>query len=636
MKNKSFEKLLPRLAMTMTFLFLLIIIPINMWFQLYIQHNTQKRSAEEMFGQFEQQIRLNEKELENTRKEFAERCIQAADAVAFCVMLDKNLVFNREETRELADKLEIDEIHYFSQKGEIIEGTHPKYFGFTFDSGEQMNFFKPMLEDRTMKLCQEIMPNTAEGKPMQYAAVWTEDGSYIVQIGMEPRRLQEEMEEKSLQNIIRGFPFEVSGYLHIIDKNTNTVVASTKETMVGMDFDKELRARESAYEIRTLHEMFGGKHYCVYLKEYDDYIFVRTYESLYSFYSMLKSSGLVIFYTVIGSIGIVWMIRRYVKRKLVSNLNAINRELRKIEDGNIEKITLNTGITEFEEVLFYINRMLDNIRLNWDKFSYIMDKAGIPVGIYEKNTFYKKAFVNDRLIEILDIGKEDASPEEMNSRVEEKLRQAQQKELDGFEHIFEYGGKENRKYLRIEKITDDQSVLYYVTDVSFWWEEMNHVKERSSIDELTGVYNRRGFYEKMESLFEQEDAGGCAAMLMIDADNLKKINDTFGHNAGDQYLRTIAKELQKAAGERSVCGRLGGDEFVVFLYGMEQEELKKRIAAIKAVRGQRFETELKNQEYGIQFSLGASFYPLEGEDFHLLMRIADERMYQEKNYRKSV
>lgn len=636
MKNKSFEKLLPRLAMTMTFLFLLIIIPINMWFQLYIQHNTQKRSAEEMFGQFEQQIRLNEKELENTRKEFAERCIQAADAVAFCVMLDKNLVFNREETRELADKLEIDEIHYFSQEGEIIEGTHPKYFGFTFDSGEQMNFFKPMLEDRTMKLCQEIMPNTAEGKPMQYAAVWTEDGSYIVQIGMEPRRLQKEMEEKSLQNIIRGFPFEVSGYLHIIDKNTNTVVASTKETMVGMDFDKELRARESAHEIRTFHEMFGGKHYCVYVKEYDDYIFIRTYESLYSFYSMLKSSGLVIFYTVLGSIGIMWMIRRYVKRKLVSNLNAINRELRKIEDGNIEKITLNTGITEFEEVLFYINRMLDNIRLNWDKFSYIMDKAGIPVGIYEKNTFYKKAFVNDRLIEILDIGKEDASPEEMNSRVEEKLRQAQQKELDGFEHIFEYGGKENRKYLRIEKITDDQSVLYYVTDVSFWWEEMNHVKERSSIDELTGVYNRRGFYEKMESLFEQEDAGGCAAMLMIDADNLKKINDTFGHNAGDQYLRTIAKELQKTAGERSVCGRLGGDEFVVFLYGMEQEELKKRIAAIKAVRGQRFETEMKNQEYGIQFSLGASFYPFEGEDFHLLMRIADERMYQEKNYRKSV
>ena len=79
-----------------------------------------------------------------------------------------------------------------------------------------MSFFAPMLQDKTLKLCQDIMPNTAEGKNMQYAAVWTEDGSRIVQIGMEPKRLQKLIQEKSLENVVSTFPFDFSGYLHVL------------------------------------------------------------------------------------------------------------------------------------------------------------------------------------------------------------------------------------------------------------------------------------------------------------------------------------------------------------------------------------------------------------------------------------
>lgn len=635
MKSKSFEKSLPRLAMIMALLFLIIILPMNVWFQMYILHDSQRGSAEEMFGQLEQLMRLNTSELEDTRSEFKERCIQAADAVAFCVMLDKNLVNDREKTKELAKKLDIDEIHYFTPEGEIYEGTHPKYFGYTFDSGEQMSFFKPMLQDRTLKLCQDITPNTAEGKEMQYAAVWLEDGSGIVQIGMEPRRLQQEMEEKDLQNIIGSFPFEVNGYLHIIDKNTQKVVASTKNTMIGKEFKGRIKEDDTG-EIHSLHERYGGKKYCVYLKRYGDYIFVRTYESIDAFYTMLKSSVLIVIYTILGSFGIIWMIRWYVKNKLVSGLNVINHELKKIEDGNMEKITLNTGITEFEELLSYINRMLDNIRSNWNKFSYIMDKGGIPIGIYEKNRFYKKTFVNERMTEILGIEKRTMLSEEQIERlVEEKLRQAEEKEVDAVEHVCEYDRDGDIRHLRIEKPEDEQSTIYYVTDISFWWEEITHVKEQSRMDELTGLYNRRGFYEKMESLLKNPETCGCAAMLMIDADSLKKINDTLGHNIGDQYLKAIAASLKKSSGEYSVCARLGGDEFVVFLYGFSGvKELQKVILDMKAARGIPFEEEMEQHGYHLQFSIGVSFYPADGTDFHLLMQIADERMYQEKKIRK--
>ena len=86
-----------------------------------------------------------------------------------------------EAARELADKLGVDEIHCFTPEGVIYGGTHPEYYGYTLDSGEQMRYFLPMLEDTSMKLCQNIADNMAEGKPMQYAAClgggWKRDHS---------------------------------------------------------------------------------------------------------------------------------------------------------------------------------------------------------------------------------------------------------------------------------------------------------------------------------------------------------------------------------------------------------------------------------------------------------------------------
>ena len=139
-----------------------------------------------------------------------------------------------EAARELADRLNVDEIHCFTPEGVIYGGTHPEYYGYTFDSGEQMRYFLPMLEDTSMKLCQNIADNTAEGKPMQYAAVWEEDGSGIIQIGMEPERILKAIEEKSLDRVISDIPLDMRGYLHAVDLNTKRIAASTDPAMVGI------------------------------------------------------------------------------------------------------------------------------------------------------------------------------------------------------------------------------------------------------------------------------------------------------------------------------------------------------------------------------------------------------------------
>lgn len=638
MKSKSIRKVLPRLAVIMVFLFLIVILPINLWLQIYIQHHNQQENANELFGQLEQLIQTNERELETKRREFKERCIRSADAVAFAVIHDKDIMTDITETKELAEKLEVDEIYYFTPEGQIFSGTHPKYYGYTFDSGEQMSFFKPMLQDKSLKLCQDIMPNTAEGKSMQYAAVWLEDGSGIVQIGMEPRRLQQEMEEKSLANVLAGFHFEMNGYLHIVDRNTQKIIASTEERMIDRDVSRETQENPTGKEMNMFHQNFDGKRYCVYAKYYEDYAFVRTYVSTEPVQEILQSSLMMIAYIVICSLGIIWVIRWYVRNKLIFNLDEINRELQKTEGGNMGKIVLNTGVTEFDELLFHINQMLSSIRSNRDKISYIMDKREIPIGIYEKNMFYKKTCANERIAEILGIEDiETMSTEQVAASIEEKLSGAEAKEVDAAQHIYEYDKDGDRKYLRIEKVTDAQSVIYYVTDISIWWKEINQVKEQSSVDELTGLYNRRGFYDKLEALSENMEAGQCIAMLMIDADDLKKINDTCGHHMGDKYLRIIAQTLKKTVGEHSICARLGGDEFAVLLHGFSsKEDLEQAILNIKAIRGMPFTKQKENAGYTLQFSVGIAFYPADGRNFRVLMRIADENMYQEKKSRKKL
>lgn len=355
---------------------------------------------------------MNTRDIENGKEEFSERCIRSAEMVSYFVKNDPEITKSVERAKQLAEMLDIDEIHFFTPEGEIYSGTHPKYFGYTFESGEQMHFFLPMLEDKSLRLCQEIQPNTAEGKEMQYAAVWMED----------------------------------------------------------------------------------GKRCCVYSKDYDDYILIRTYLTKYPIRESILSTIMVLVYIGIVAIVTVSIIGWYVNKKLVGNLTMVVTDLKKIEDGNMENVALKTGIIEFDELIEYINQLLNSIRSSWKKLSHIIDKGQISIGIFEDNHFYKKIFVNERLLEILGIyDYEEMSIEQLKDIVQDKLEQAEAGKRDSEEDVCVYNRNGEQIYLRIEKSTDEQSTTYYVTDLSLWWGEIQQLRDKSNLDVLTGLYNRRGF-----------------------------------------------------------------------------------------------------------------------------------------------
>lgn len=636
MKNSSIKKTLPRLTRLMMVILIVLIFPANIFLQLFLQHRSQWESSEEVFGQLEQLIESNEETLEKTKEDFSEKCIHSAEMAAYFVEHFPDVITDLEHVRELAKKLDVDELHFFTRDGRIYAGTHPEYYNYTFDSGKQMEFFKPMLSDRSLKLCQEIQPNTAEGKEMQYAAVWTSDGKIIVQIGMEPHRVLEEIEEKSLENVLSTFPTDFRGYLHILDKKSGMIIASTSEKMLGIDISGQMGDFETIQVGTTQHYNWNGEKYCVYSESYGDYLLVRSYLSLYPFQLSITSTVIVLLYIVVAAVAVIGIIGWYVNKKLAGNLNFIVNDLKKIEEGNLENIMIQTGIQEFDELIRYLNQMLKSIRLNWSKLSYVIDKGRIPLGIFEENGFYKKQFVNERLLELLGIQNgSQTEASQLAKIVRERLAQAKQTCLSTEENIYEYNRGDRILQLRIEAVEDEQSVTYYVTDMSQWWSELYELRKKSNYDILTGLYNRRGFYDLMEQLFNKPDKIGKAVMIMLDADGLKHINDFYGHPIGDEYLRCIAAMLEEITKGHGICARFGGDEFAACLYGFHSEkQLLRKLEELKQQRGKQLEIENTVSNITLEFSVGYVCYSDQSVSYHDLLRIADEQMYVEKNKRK--
>lgn len=633
-KSESIRHTLPHMIRWMILAFLVLILPVNYVLQIYDYHSYLKRNSDAIFAQLNQLIDNNARDLEISKQEFTERAIRAAEFVAYFTKHYPAKIPSAKHTRELAEKLNIDEIHYFTPKGKIFAGTHPQYYGLSFNSGKQMQFFLPMLKDHSLQLCQDIVPNTAESKPMQYAATWLADGSGIVQIGLQPRLLLEVVDSKSLENAVKHLPTGQSGHLIIVDKQTHEIQASTNKNLNGIIpalARTESRSKGQAY----YHQNYFDKKFCVFSHEYGNYKIYRFHDHDFAVSSAISSSLLVLFYVGLVATLVLGFISWYINRKVTTNLTKIAHDLTRLEVGHLERITLMTGIKEFDEVTFYVNQLLLSVRSSWDKISFILKKGKMPTGIFAYNRFYKQSFYNERLLDLLGID-ENLSKERVLEIIQERIKLSNFTLLDPKDKIYAYSNEGKTLYLRIEKEVDEQGETYYVTDVSAWWSEIYQLRGRSNLDELTQLYNRRGFTQKMDELFAKPGAlGSASALIMIDADQLKKINDVYGHYSGDVYLFEIAKTIRKSVKSKSICARLGGDEFAVFVYGYDsKEELDEVISSLKLARKQPFILEKEDTGETIEFSLGYAYYPGDATDYHQLMRLADTEMYQEKRQRK--
>jgi len=157
-------------------------------------------------------------------------------------------------------------------------------------------------------------------------------------------------------------------------------------------------------------------------------------------------------------------------------------------------------------------------------------------------------------------------------------------------------------------------------------------------DALTGLANRRLLEDRvrMSLRHAKRDREGCqAAVLFLDLDGFKQVNDTLGHHAGDLLLKQVAGRLQAAVRGDDTVARLGGDEFVVTLNKVTGEA-DASLVAQKIIEAIARPYELEGQPAHVTTSMGIAIYPAHGRDAETLMQGADAALYRAKAAGKNV
>ena len=148
---------------------ILMALVIQMAILNWINNKNTAKMSEVLLDRVVNVIEKNEDNEKNMITSLKEDYIVRAKAVAYIINANPDAEKNVDELKKIADLMSVDEIHLFDTTGKIYSGTILEYYGYNFDSGDQMEYFKPMLEEKTLTMCQDVTPNTSEGKKMMYA-----------------------------------------------------------------------------------------------------------------------------------------------------------------------------------------------------------------------------------------------------------------------------------------------------------------------------------------------------------------------------------------------------------------------------------------------------------------------------------
>ncbi|NQX69318.1 EAL domain-containing protein [Paenibacillus alba] len=231
----------------------------------------------------------------------------------------------------------------------------------------------------------------------------------------------------------------------------------------------------------------------------------------------------------------------------------------------------------------------------------------------------------------------DAYPKEMHA----KLLDSYRKQFDARQslHNFEVTKISFRNHLPISFMVDtkfleigDETFVYMILrDITAQKEAEQRISFLAYHDALTGLPNRNLFQQRVsESLLQAQEEQQLLAVMLLDLDRFKIVNDSLGHQVGDRLLQFVAALLSKPFYEGSTVARIGGDEFLILLPNLPSKQIGIQIGSELIARFQQSSYTEEGLELNVTASLGISFFPDDGEDVHSLIQSADISMYRAK------
>lgn len=181
-------------------------------------------------------------------------------------------------------------------------------------------------------------------------------------------------------------------------------------------------------------------------------------------------------------------------------------------------------------------------------------------------------------------------------------------------------------YLLEDPFTEDLKGLFYLRDINEEKQEEMKLKYQSRMDSLTMLYNKRNFEDQVKKYLLKTENNRYHSFIILDVDDFKMVNDTYGHMFGDRVLKQIAVILKENLRDVDVVGRIGGDEYALFLKNSgDRKNVEKSTQRISRQIEEAFAKERR-----ITASIGAAMYPEDGESFEELYQNADMALYNSK------
>ena len=289
----------------------------------------------------------------------------------------------------------------------------------------------------------------------------------------------------------------------------------------------------------------------------------------------------------------------------------------------------------FAETITELNRELVT---NSTKFLRIMDMASVEIGGYELRTDTGSVFVTDNFFSLL--GKPEMQGEPLSvRRFEEVLKGIREKNPCGRtaegDELLTIRQPDGVRYIMLRSTIEGHAKIGLAEDVTAAVLERKRIEHERDHDILTGLYNRQAFNRVCTELFAAPERMGVAALMMMDLDNLKHINDTYGHDWGDQYIRRTGQCLRDNTPAGTVCARLSGDEFLVLFHGYRSRDaVREKIDRLTNAMQQSVALLPSGNALHISLSGGIAWYPDDGQDWETLKKYADFAMYQVKHAEK--
>jgi diguanylate cyclase (GGDEF)-like protein/PAS domain S-box-containing protein len=288
-------------------------------------------------------------------------------------------------------------------------------------------------------------------------------------------------------------------------------------------------------------------------------------------------------------------------------------------------------------------RVQDDLRRSKDSFRSLVDSTDDSIYVVDRDCNY--LFMNKKHLSRLGFTSED----QVTGKNYRDFHSAAETEdfQNSVNSVFQSGGSLHHEYQAerdqkffirtLSPVRDTANAVTAVTAISKEITDRKRMEEElrslSLTDELTGLHNRRGFFTLVKQELRMANRLGKDGLLFsVDMDDLKVINDTCGHQAGDQAIRGAADMIRRNFRDSDIIARIGGDEFVVFLIEyvpIEPDRLVRRLQDIMNIYNSQ-----STNPYTLSLSIGWSRYdPGKPVTIEELMHQADRNMYERKRAR---